>query len=80
MNGNPLRIGYCLSLTGPLASNGKTARLAHEIIIAVPPDMREACRSVENDRIASGPAGQIHATMDFSSFPGARFSFRNSIR
>jgi branched-chain amino acid transport system substrate-binding protein len=27
----PLKIGYCLSLTGPLASNGKTARLAHEI-------------------------------------------------
>jgi len=26
-----IRIGYCLSLTGPLASNGKTARLAHEI-------------------------------------------------
>ena len=26
-----LRIGYCLALTGPLASNGKTARLAHEI-------------------------------------------------
>jgi branched-chain amino acid transport system substrate-binding protein len=31
MSGNPLRIGYGLSLTGPLASNGKTARLAHEI-------------------------------------------------
>ncbi len=31
MSGSPLRIGYCLSLTGPLASNGKTARLAHEI-------------------------------------------------
>jgi branched-chain amino acid transport system substrate-binding protein len=27
----PLKIGYCLSLTGPLASNGKTARLAHQI-------------------------------------------------
>src|SRR5260221_5451421 len=26
-----LRIGYSLSLCGPLASNGKTARLAHEI-------------------------------------------------
>ena len=31
MSGTPIRIGYCLSLTGPLASNGKTARLAHEI-------------------------------------------------
>jgi branched-chain amino acid transport system substrate-binding protein len=31
MSGHPLRIGYGLSLTGPLASNGKTARLAHEI-------------------------------------------------
>jgi branched-chain amino acid transport system substrate-binding protein len=31
MSGYPLRIGYCLSLTGPLALNGKTARLAHEI-------------------------------------------------
>lgn len=31
MSGYPLRVGYCLSLTGPLASNGKTARLAHEI-------------------------------------------------
>jgi branched-chain amino acid transport system substrate-binding protein len=27
----PLRVGYCLSLSGPLASNGQTARLAHEI-------------------------------------------------
>jgi branched-chain amino acid transport system substrate-binding protein len=26
-----IRIGYCLSLSGPLASNGKTARLAHQI-------------------------------------------------
>jgi branched-chain amino acid transport system substrate-binding protein len=27
----PLRIGYCLSLTGPLAGNSRSARLAHEI-------------------------------------------------
>jgi branched-chain amino acid transport system substrate-binding protein len=31
MNDRPIRIGYCLSLTGPLGSNGKTASLAHEI-------------------------------------------------
>jgi branched-chain amino acid transport system substrate-binding protein len=31
MSAQPIRIGYCLSLTGPLASNGKTARLAHQI-------------------------------------------------
>ena len=31
MSETPIRIGYCLSLTGALASNGKTARLAHEI-------------------------------------------------
>jgi len=31
MNTSPLRIGYCLSLSGVLASNGKTARLAHQI-------------------------------------------------
>jgi branched-chain amino acid transport system substrate-binding protein len=31
MNEQSIRIGYCLSLTGPLASNGKTARLAHQI-------------------------------------------------
>jgi branched-chain amino acid transport system substrate-binding protein len=31
MNASPLRIGYCLSLSGALASNGKTAQLAHEI-------------------------------------------------
>jgi branched-chain amino acid transport system substrate-binding protein len=31
MSDEPIRIGYCLSLTGPLASNGKTARLAHQI-------------------------------------------------
>jgi branched-chain amino acid transport system substrate-binding protein len=31
MNTSPLKIGYCLSLSGPLASNGKTARLAHQI-------------------------------------------------
>ncbi|MFG2886263.1 amino acid ABC transporter substrate-binding protein [Streptomyces sp. NPDC048297] len=27
----PVRIGYCLSLTGPLAGNSRSARLAHEI-------------------------------------------------
>lgn len=27
----PIRIGYCLSLTGPVASNTRSARLAHEI-------------------------------------------------
>src|ERR1700722_17027650 len=31
MHSSPLNIGYCLSLSGALASNGKTARLAHEI-------------------------------------------------
>ena len=31
MDTTPLRIGYCLSLSGALASNGKTARLAHQI-------------------------------------------------
>ena len=31
MDTSPLRIGYCLSLSHVLASNGKTARLAHQI-------------------------------------------------
>src|SRR5712671_2592237 len=31
MSEQPIKIGYCLSLTGPLASNGKTARLSHRI-------------------------------------------------
>jgi branched-chain amino acid transport system substrate-binding protein len=31
MHASPIRIGYCLSLTGPLAGNGQSARLAHEI-------------------------------------------------
>src|SRR5438128_11199601 len=31
MNTAALRIGYCLSLSGALASNGKTAQLAHQI-------------------------------------------------
>jgi branched-chain amino acid transport system substrate-binding protein len=31
MDTRPLKIGYCLSLTGALASNGKTAQLAHQI-------------------------------------------------
>src|SRR5258707_13208379 len=31
MSEQPIRIGYCLSLSGPLASNGRTARLAHQI-------------------------------------------------
>ena len=31
MSENAIRIGYCLSLSGPLASNGKTARLAHQL-------------------------------------------------
>jgi ABC-type branched-subunit amino acid transport system substrate-binding protein len=26
-----IRVGYCLSLSGPLGSNGKTARVAHQI-------------------------------------------------
>lgn len=30
-NATPIRIGYCLSLTGPLAGNSKSAQLAHEI-------------------------------------------------
>ena len=28
---SPVRIGYCLSLTGPVADNSRSARLAHEI-------------------------------------------------
>lgn len=31
MSGAPIKIGYCLSLSGGLAANGQTARLAHEI-------------------------------------------------
>jgi branched-chain amino acid transport system substrate-binding protein len=31
MSEQPIRVGYCLSLSGALASNGKTARLAHQI-------------------------------------------------
>lgn len=31
MSNAPITIGYCLSLSGPLAANGQTARLAHEI-------------------------------------------------
>jgi branched-chain amino acid transport system substrate-binding protein len=31
MSARPIRIGYSLSLSGPLASNGRAARLAHEI-------------------------------------------------
>jgi branched-chain amino acid transport system substrate-binding protein len=27
----PIRVGYCLSLTGPLAGNSRSARLAHDI-------------------------------------------------
>src|SRR5216684_8046856 len=31
MSEQPIRIGYCLPLSGALASNGKTARLAHQL-------------------------------------------------
>ncbi len=31
MSSTPIKIGYCLSLTGGLAANGQTARLAHQI-------------------------------------------------
>lgn len=31
MPGSPIKIGYSLSLTGPLAANGQTAHLAHQI-------------------------------------------------
>ena len=31
MKREPIRIGYCLSLTGPLRANGQTARLGHQI-------------------------------------------------
>ena len=27
----PIRIGYCLSLTGPVAGNSRSAKLAHDI-------------------------------------------------
>jgi branched-chain amino acid transport system substrate-binding protein len=30
-NSAPIRIGYCLSLTGPVAGNSRSAQLAHEI-------------------------------------------------
>lgn len=30
-DGRPIRIGYCLSLTGPVAGNARSAKLAHEI-------------------------------------------------
>ena len=29
----PIRIGYCLSLTGPVADNSRSARLAHEACV-----------------------------------------------
>src|SRR5258708_26140797 len=28
---SPIRIGYCLSLTGPVADNSRSAQLAHQI-------------------------------------------------
>jgi branched-chain amino acid transport system substrate-binding protein len=28
---SPIRIGYCLSLTGPVADNSRSAQLSHEI-------------------------------------------------
>src|SRR5580698_5018392 len=31
MSNTPIKIGYCLSLSGGLAANGQTARLAHQI-------------------------------------------------
>jgi branched-chain amino acid transport system substrate-binding protein len=31
MSARPIKIGYCLSLTGALASNGRTARVAHQM-------------------------------------------------
>lgn len=31
MTTSPIRVGYCLSLTGPLAGNSRSAQLAHEI-------------------------------------------------
>src|SRR5260370_2363119 len=31
LNTSPIRMGYCLSLTGPLAGNSRSAKLAHDI-------------------------------------------------
>ena len=31
MSNSPIKIGYCLSLSGGLAANGQTARLAHQV-------------------------------------------------
>jgi branched-chain amino acid transport system substrate-binding protein len=31
MTSEPIKIGYCLSLSGPLGANGQTARLTHQI-------------------------------------------------
>jgi branched-chain amino acid transport system substrate-binding protein len=31
MSDQPIKIGYCLSLSGPLSANGLTAKVAHQI-------------------------------------------------
>ena len=31
LNTSPIRIGYCLSLTGPLVGNSRSAKLARDI-------------------------------------------------
>jgi branched-chain amino acid transport system substrate-binding protein len=31
MSKTPIKVGYCLSLSGGLAANGQTARLAHQV-------------------------------------------------
>jgi branched-chain amino acid transport system substrate-binding protein len=38
---SPIRIGYCLSLTGPVAGNSRSARLAQDIWAE---DIAAACR------------------------------------
>jgi hypothetical protein len=54
MDTSSLKIGYCLSLSGVLASNGKTARLAHDIwkenvnknggLLGLPPEYLQGIR------------------------------------
>jgi hypothetical protein len=68
---SPIRIGYCLSLTGALAGNGHSARLAHDIwcedVNRIGPRAPSAC--VSTKMVGGGVIGRQNTTVKTTQGP-----------